>query len=150
MELHEIEILQGTIGEMNYPNDAGHDLYAELKEPVTLYPEPFKRTATISTGLAIQMPKGMFAMVVTRSSMSQETDEKPSILCHNGIIDGDFNGKIKVVLSLIGKRPYTINPGDRIAQIIFLPKLTVAFVTGRKQIQSSCKRGERGFGSTGK
>lgn len=145
----KIRILRGDIGKKHYTNDAGFDLYAKLSEPVILTVE--NKTAMISTGLAIQMPHGVFGMIVSRSSMSNETEEKSSILCHQGIVDGDFNGTMRVVLSLVGNRPYTINNGDRIAQIIFLPRLNVKLVRSKPtKIMSKNHRGSKGFGSTGK
>jgi len=122
---------------------SGMDLKANLQEAVKL--EPMQR-ALISTGLFIELPLGYEAQVRPRSGLAI----KHGITCLNspGTIDSDYRGEIKVVLVNISNESFTIQHGERIAQMVIQPvtKATWQIV----KVLNESKRGEGGFGHTGK
>ncbi len=121
---------------------AGMDLSAVMESPVTLR---VGGRAMIPTGIALEIPEGYGGFVFPRSGLSY----KKGISMANcvGVIDSDYTGEIKVVLHNISGHDYTVNPGDRIAQLVFLPvpkaELEVVEELGKTE------RGSGGFGSTG-
>ncbi len=122
---------------------AGADLYACLEEPVTIQPG---QTVFIPTGLAMEVPKGCAGLVYARSSMGAKRGLAPANKV--GVIDSDYRGEISVVLHNHGGIAQTVEPGERIAQLIITPVLTPAY----EQVQAltDTHRGTGGFGSTGK
>ena len=122
---------------------AGMDLCAFLKEPVTL--KSLERKL-IPTGLKIELPHGYEAQVRPRSGMSI----KHGITLVNcvGTIDEDYRGELCVPVINLSTEEFTIQNGDRIAQMIIAPvtKAEISVVTELSDTQ----RGEGGFGSTGK
>ena len=123
---------------------AGLDLPACIDEAVTL--NPGDRTA-IPTGIAIELPSPDYvAYVFARSSLGL----KKGITLPNavGVIDSDYRGEIKVALTNISDEPYTINPGERIAQLVIAPVIKAEFK--EKDELEQTQRGSGGFGSTGK
>lgn len=140
--MYEVIILQGDIASTHYTGDAGRDLFAQISKPIVL--SATNRHVLIGTGLRIKMPHQIYAIVQPRSGMS-----KKQVKCDTGIIDSDYTGEIMVSIYYLGDGEFTINPGDRIAQLIFLPKIQVAFVTGREYVANDFERGSKGFGSTG-
>jgi len=99
----------------------------------------------VSTGIAIEMPKGMEAQVRPRSGLAAKWGI--GILNSPGTIDADYRGEIKVILFNFSKKPFKINKGDRIAQLVF-SKVTKVVLKEQKQL-SKTKRGSGGFGHTG-
>lgn len=122
---------------------AGADLYACLKEPVTI---EAGETAFIPTGLALEVPKGCAGLVFARSSMGAKRGLAPANKV--GVIDSDYRGEIRVVLHNHGKIAQQVEPGDRIAQFLITPVLTPAYE--ETDCLSDTDRGRGGFGSTGK
>ena len=122
---------------------AGADLYACLTEPVTVAPG---ETAWISTGLAMEIPRGCAGLVYARSGMACKRGLAPANKV--GVIDSDYRGPITVVLYNHGDKPQTITHGERIAQLIITPVLTPAYEEAAEL--SDTGRGVGGFGSTGK
>ena len=122
---------------------AGMDLCAFLSEPLTL--KPLERKL-IPTGLKMELPQGYEAQVRPRSGMSI----KHGITLINcvGTIDEDYRGELCVPVVNISSENFTINNGDRIAQMVISP-VTKADIKVVSEI-SDTQRGERGFGSTGK
>jgi dUTP pyrophosphatase len=122
---------------------SGMDLRANLQEPVKL--EPLQR-ALIPTGLFIELPLGYEAQVRPRSGLAI----KHGITCLNspGTIDSDYRGEIKVVLINLSNEIFIIQHGERIAQMI-IQTVTKAEWQVVKVLNES-KRGEGGFGHTGK
>lgn len=122
---------------------AGMDLCAFLKEPVTL--KSLERTL-IPTGLKMELPHGYEAQVRPRSGMSI----KHGITLVNcvGTIDEDYRGELCVPVINLSTEEFTINNGDRIAQMVIAP-VTKADVQVVSEL-SDTKRGEGGFGSTGR
>ena len=122
---------------------AGADLYACLEKPVVIEPG---ETAWISTGLALEVPKGYAGLVYARSSLGVKRGLAPANKV--GVIDSDYRGEIRVVLFNHGKVSQTIENGERIAQFLITPVLTPAYEEVEQL--SDTQRGVGGFGSTGK
>lgn len=121
---------------------AGMDLSAVMDNPVTLR---VGGRAMIPTGIALQIPEGYGGFIFPRSGLSY----KKGISMANcvGVIDSDYTGEIKVVLHNISGHDYTVNPGDRIAQLVFMP-VAKAELQVVEELDTT-ERGGGGFGSTG-
>ena len=122
---------------------AGYDLYACCDEPIFVMPY---KTEKISTGLAIQPPKGYFGAIFARSGLATKSGLRPANCV--GVCDEDYTGEYVVVLHNDSSSIRTVNPGDRIAQLVFLPYIDVKF-NEVDEIENT-ERGSGGFGSTGK
>lgn len=131
--------------QMQSDGAAGLDLVAAVdpKKPLRLARGSF---ALIPTGLSIELPRGTEAQVRPRSGLAAK--HGVTILNSPGTIDSDYRGEVQVILINLGTKPFVINRGDRIAQMIVA---TVARVK-LKPIAALSKtaRGAGGFGSTGK
>jgi dUTP pyrophosphatase len=126
------------------PGSAGMDLTACLEQPVTLQPGV---RAMIPTGLAMAIPTPEWVgLVYARSGLAV----RYGITLSNcvGVIDSDYRGEIRVGLCNLGQEPYTIQPGDRIAQLVIAPVLLPP-VEQADELDDTL-RGTGGFGSTGK
>ena len=126
------------------PGSAGLDLRACIEAPVRIQPG---ETMLIPTGIAIHLADpGLAAMVLPRSGLGH----KHGIVLGNlvGLIDSDYQGEIMVSTWNRGKESFTLNPLDRLAQLVVVPVLQVAFNVVDEFDTSS--RGDGGFGSTGK
>lgn len=121
---------------------AGADLYACLQEPVSIAPGA---TAWISTGIALEVPKGCAGLIYARSGLACKRGLAPANKV--GVVDSDYRGEVVVVLHNHSDLPQTIQPGERIAQLIITPVLTPAYEEVTEL--SSSERGAGGFGSTG-
>jgi dUTP pyrophosphatase len=125
------------------PGSAGMDVMAHITVPVTL--QSLERQL-IPTGLFMELPEGYEAQVRPRSGLAA----KHGLTCLNspGTIDADYRGEIKVILVNLSKDPHTIQPGDRIAQMIIAPVQQIGWelVT----VISETVRNQGGFGHTGK
>ncbi len=121
---------------------AGLDLKANIDEPITL--KPFDR-ALIPTGLYVSIPNGYEAQIRGRSGLALNH----GITLANGIgtIDSDYRGEIKVILINLGNEPYTINTGDRIAQMVFMKYEKANFELVDELDET--ERGIGGFGHSG-
>lgn len=124
---------------------AAMDLHACMDEAVTL--GPLER-AMVPTGIAIALPDaGYMACVFARSGLAT----KHGITLSNavGVIDSDYRGEIKVGVVNLSNEPYTISPGDRIAQLAVVPvcRADLSIIAGQLP---QTKRGAGGFGSTGR
>lgn len=123
---------------------AGADLTANIDGPVTF--EPLGR-AMIPTGLAIQLPDAAHgAFVFARSGLSI----KHGLALSNGVgvIDSDYRGQISVGLVNLSQQAYTVQPGERIAQLVVLP--VEQFTAAAADALDGTERGSGGFGSTGR
>lgn len=123
---------------------AAMDLAACMEEPVTIAP---RQRVLLPTGIAIALPSAEYvALVFARSSMGA----KHGICLSNGVgvIDSDYRGEIRVGLTNQSDVPYTIQPGDRVAQLAVMPVTRAAVI--RADELDETDRGEGGFGSTGK
>jgi dUTP pyrophosphatase len=124
---------------------AAMDLRACLEAPETL--RPGGRLA-VPTGLALNMmDPGLVAIVASRSGLSLKHGIR--VAQGIGVIDADYHGEIKVLLANDGEQPYVIQPGERIAQLLFQPVIQVALRLV-DQFDTVTQRGEGGFGSTGR
>ena len=124
---------------------AAIDLRAAIDEGTTVTIEPGER-ALIPTGLAISPEtKGVVAIVAARSGLAI----KQGICLSNGIgvIDSDYRGEICVGLHNTSRVPFTVNRGDRIAQMMFMPVLAAKLIQAASLDETA--RGAGGFGSTG-
>jgi dUTP pyrophosphatase len=124
-------------------SSSGLDLVAFLEEPVVL--APFAR-ALIPTGIHIGIPEGFEAEIRPRSGMAHKFGV--TVLNTPGTIDSDYRGEVKVLLVNLGDQPFTISNGDRIAQMIF--KSVVVINWRLVEELPDTKRGQGGFGSTGR
>ena len=121
---------------------AGYDLYACLEEPVTVQPH---ETAKIGTGLSFQIPEGYFGAIFARSGMATKRSLAPANKV--GVCDSDYRGEYIVALHNDSEEPQTIEPFERIAQLIVMPYLQVEFEETDEL--TDAERGAGGFGSTG-
>lgn len=121
---------------------AGMDVCACIKEPITL--NPFERVC-VPTGLKIELPENVECQVRPRSGMALKYGI--TVLNTPGTIDEDFRGEIGVILINLSKDAYTIQNGERIAQLVFNKVKRVKWVPDI--VSNNTERGEGGFGSTG-
>lgn len=122
---------------------AGMDLKADIAEPVVLAP---LQRAMIPTGLLIALPDGSEAQVRPRSGLAAKYGV--TVLNSPGTIDADYRGEIKVILVNLSDRPFTVSPGERIAQLVIAKYERV--VWDEVDVLDETDRGEGGFGSTGR
>lgn len=126
------------------PGSAGLDLRACIEQPVTINPG---ETSLIPTGIAVHLgDTGLAALVLPRSGLGH----KHGIVLGNlvGLIDSDYQGQILVSCWNRGQTSFQLNPLERIAQLVVVPVIQVEFNKVDSFDQS--RRGENGFGSTGK
>jgi dUTP pyrophosphatase len=122
---------------------AGADLYACLEEAVTIQPG---ETVFIPTGIALEVPQGCAGLIYARSSMGAKRGLAPANKV--GVIDSDYRGQVMVALHNHSALPQTVEPQERIAQLLITPVFTPGFVETEEL--SDTQRGAGGFGSTGK
>ena len=125
------------------PGSSGMDLVAYIKNKITINSG---RTAIISTGIAVAIPKNYEIQIRPRSGLAAK--KGISVLNTPGTIDSDYRGEIKIILINLSKKSFVVKSGDRIAQMILCP-----VAKGRlKEVKNLPKtvRGKGGFGSTGK
>ena len=123
---------------------AGMDLCACLEHSVTIAP---RELVSVPTGIAIALPEpGLAALVFARSGLGI----KHGIALSNGggVIDSDYRGEICVGLCNLGQEPYTIQPGERVAQLVVVPVCLLPVIEVDSLDETA--RGEGGFGSTGR
>ncbi|HHE31262.1 MAG TPA: dUTP diphosphatase [Chlorobaculum parvum] len=121
---------------------AGMDVSACLDASVTIEPSA---SALISTGLAIELPEGYEAQLRPRSGLALH--HLVSLPNSPATIDADYRGEVGVILINHGREPFTVNHGDRIAQMVVSKVDRVAFE--EVDALSDTARGEGGFGHTG-
>lgn len=120
----------------------GMDLLAAIYEPLVI--KPMER-CLVPTGIAIELPEGYEAQVRPRSGLALK--HGITLLNTPGTIDWDYRGEIKVVLINLGQEDFTINRGDRIAQLVVCPVVKVEWEEVEELNQT--QRSDGGFGSTG-
>lgn len=121
---------------------AGLDLSAAVREPVVIPPGG---RAIVPTGFAIALPPGYEGQVRPRSGLAVE--HGVTVLNAPGTIDSDYRGEVKVPLVNHGDRPFTVDRGMRIAQLVVAPVASVELVEA--DTLDGTARGGGGFGSTG-
>ena len=121
---------------------AGMDLRAQLDSPIVL--DPLER-GIVKTGLFIELPVGVEAQVRPRSGLAIK--KGVTVLNAPGTIDADYRGEIGVILINLSNEAFTINHGDRIAQLVISKHEAITWKPAEKLSDSD--RGTAGFGSTG-
>ena len=121
---------------------AGADLYACLDTPVTIAPH---ETVLVPTGLSFEIPAGWAGMIHARSGLATKRHLAPANKV--GVIDSDYRGEVMVSLHNHSQLPQTVEPGERIAQMVIMPYLAAQFYEADEL--SDTVRGTGGFGSTG-
>lgn len=124
-------------------SSAGMDLRANLDKQVVL--KPMQR-ALIPTGLFIELPQGFEAQIRPRSGLALKSGI--TVLNSPGTIDADYRGEVQVLLINLSDKDFTIENGDRIAQMIVAAYEKVAWLP--VEVLSETNRGTGGYGSTGK
>ena len=121
---------------------SGMDLAANIEANINIDPG---KTAIVPTGLSISIPKGFEAQIRPRSGLAAK--QKISVLNTPGTIDSDYRGEIKVILINLGQKPFKVEKGLRIAQMVVCPIVQAQL----KEVDdlSETDRGKGGFGSTG-
>lgn len=143
MELKIINKSHHPLPQYETNGSSGLDLRAFIEEPITLMP---LERRLIPTGLFMEIPLGYEGQVRPRSGLSI----KHGITLVNcvGTVDSDYRGELKIPVINLGQEPYTLQDGERIAQMV------IAAYTQMKPVEvtilSDTARGHGGFGSTGK
>ncbi len=122
---------------------AGADLKAAIQTALTL--QPLERKI-VPTGLKIALPEGYEAQVRPRSGLAAK--HGITVLNTPGTIDADYRGEIGVILVNLSNSPFTIEPGERIAQLVVAKFEQIDWKLTQELTETA--RGEGGFGSTGK
>lgn len=131
-----------TVPEYKTNGAAGCDICAFLDTPITLLSGKY---AMIPTGLFFEIPEGYEIQVRPRSGLAAKNGV--TVLNTPGTIDSDYRGEVKVILINLGDKPFVINNGDRIAQLVISPVTQASFEI--TEVLSETERGKGGFGSTG-
>lgn len=122
---------------------AGMDIRAAVKSELIIEPG---KVALVPTNISVEIPKGYEIQVRPRSGLA--ANHSIGILNSPGTIDSDYRGEVKIILMNFGNEPFVIHRGDRIAQLV-VSKVYQAKIIETENLNSS-KRGEGGFGHTGK
>lgn len=144
MEVKIVNKSDNNLPEYETPNAAGMDLRAYLPEgSITI--KPLQRIL-VPTGLFMEIPKGYEGQIRPRSGLAIKNGI--TVLNTPGTIDADYRGEVKIILINLSDTEFTINSGDRIAQIIFArcEQMEINYV----ETLSETERGAGGFGHTGK
>jgi dUTP pyrophosphatase len=146
LRVHVLRPLLARVPQYATEGAAGLDLSAALEAPLTLAPGA---RAAIPTGLAIALPASHEGQVRPRSGLA--IAHGVTVLNAPGTIDEDYRGEIKVLLINSSAEPYTIAPGERIAQLV-VAKVTRIAVECVAEVEDlgETERGARGFGSSGR
>lgn len=121
---------------------AGADLYALLDEPIIIEPN---ETKLIHTGLSMEIPEGYAGLIYARSGLASKKGLAPANKV--GVVDSDYRGEVMVALLNHSQIAQSVEPFERIAQLVIAPFLKVDYVEVDALEQT--ERGAGGFGSTG-
>ena len=124
-----------------HEGDAGWDLF--VSKPCTILPG---ETADVHTGIRIDMPPFLYARITGRSSSLR----KHELLINEGIIDNGYTGELFICVHNMGNKPFHVEPGMRLAQVLFHVIEDVRWSQVEEIKPAPGKRGNAGFGSTGK
>ena len=122
---------------------AGADLYMAGKESVVI---PVGKTVLVHTGLAMEIPEGYGGFIYARSGLATKKGLAPANKV--GVVDADYRGEVMVALHNHSGEDRTVEPGERVAQLVIAPFLKGEFL--ESDTLADTLRGEGGFGSTGK
>lgn len=121
---------------------AGLDLYANISEPIIIEPHT---TCKIGTGISMELPNGTFGAIFARSGLATKKGLRPANC--TGIIDSDYRGEYIVAIYNDSNLSQTIEPQERIAQLILLPFIPMSLVEVDTLTETA--RGDGGFGHSG-
>lgn len=124
------------------PLSAGMDIHACIDAPIVL--KPMQR-ALVPTGLRLQLPRGYECQIRPRSGLALK--HGISIVNTPGTVDADYRGDIGVILINLSEEPFTVNPGERIAQMVIKEFVHVEWEPVKRLDET--KRGDGAFGHTG-
>ncbi|KNZ41661.1 dUTP diphosphatase [Acetobacterium bakii] len=137
---------ESPLPEYQTPGSAGLDLRANITESLVMLPH---RIYQIPTGIYLEIPLGVEAQIRARSGLALKNGL--SLVNGIGTIDSDYRGEIKLIMIILLDRPYQLQPGERIAQMIFSEYLKVDFIEVNSAAElSESNRGTGGFGHSGK
>lgn len=122
---------------------AGYDLYAYTTHDIIIMPHT---TVKVGTGISIQPPEGYFGAIFPRSGLATNYGLRPANCV--GVCDEDYTGEYVVAVHNDTEKSQIVAHGERIAQLVFLPYLSVEFAEVKELDKT--ERGAGGFGSTGK
>ena len=142
MELKIKRIESGKIPEYKTSGSAGADCFARIPEPLIIEPG---KTRIIPLGFSVEIPEGYEMQIRSRSGLSAKNGIH--ILNSPGTIDSDYRGEVGAIIHNSSDSDFTINPDDRIAQMVVAPVVQVKFQEVEEL--SETERGDGGFGSTG-
>jgi dUTP pyrophosphatase len=120
--------------------DAGFDIRSA--EDLLLSPHT---TVLVSTGISVAIAAGFVGLIKDRSSMAMQ-----SIMTSGGVIDSNYRGELKIIITNMGVLPFEIVKGDRIAQLLVIPCLVQGSSVKTLEALGTSDRGQKGFGSSGK
>lgn len=124
-------------------HSAGVDIRADIEAPITVMP---LERVMVPTGLFVEIPSGYEIQVRPRSGLAAK--HGITVLNSPGTIDADYRGEIKIILVNLSSTPYTLNPKERVAQLVLAQYEQIEWEEAREL--SETERGTGGFGSTGK
>ena len=143
MEVKIVNKSRFALPEYQTPQSAGLDIRANIEESITL--QPLER-AMVPTGLYVELPEGCEMQIRPRSGLAAK--HGITVLNSPGTIDADYRGEIKVILVNLSNTPFTIEAGERIAQMIVARYEQIEWQAVEEL--GATERGAGGFGSTGK
>jgi dUTP pyrophosphatase len=141
---NQVKIVSGKHGvpTRGTKDSAGFDLKADLIESITIKPNT---TAMVSTGIKLELPTNMCALVLPRSGLAYKNNI--TVANSPGLIDSDYRGEVRILLRNEGTEPFRVDDGDRIAQLLIVPFVSPSFISVDELGHSERNMG--GFGSTG-
>ena len=131
-----------TVPPYGSSNPAGADLYACIDDSLTINPG---ETILVPTGLAVALPEGYAGLIYARSGLASKKGLAPANKV--GVIDSDYRGEVMVALHNHSNVPATIEPNERVAQLVITPYIAALYNVVDELDET--ERGEGGFGSTG-
>lgn len=143
MQIKVINESKHPLPEYQTAYSAGLDLRADLENPILLAPLERK---LIGTGLFMELPEGYEAQIRPRSGLAYK--HGITVLNSPGTIDADYRGEIKVLLVNISQEPFSVQDGERIAQMVIARHEQINWEESLDLTQT--ERGAGGYGSTGK
>lgn len=123
---------------------AGYDLYAAIDKPLIIFPGD---TVSVTTGLAMEIPEDYFGAIFARSGLATKRGLRPANCV--GVVDADYRGEVIVAIHNDSDKIQQIEPGERIAQMVFLPYRAMGDFEVVDELNDTA-RGAGGFGSTGR
>ena len=125
-----------------HEGDAGADMRADVGAPVTVAPG---ESAWVGTGVRVAIPEGYVGLQFPRSGLG--CNHGICLANGTGVIDSGYRGEVRAKLLNLGREPFTVNPGDRVCQLVVVPFARATFARVAELPPS--ERGTDGYGSTG-